>query len=322
MTTTRPSPTTTRPSGSIREMPRRPHEPGRRLDRSGSTTRPSPTATRRSGSTPDRPGLRQSRQRSGRYEGLRQGHRRPDEAIRLDPKDALAYGNRAEAWNQKDETTRPSPTTTRPSGSTPRMLRPTPTGATPGGRRRNTTRPSPISTRPSGSIPSSPGPMANRGMASGMRRTSRTRPSPISTRRSGSTPGMPGPSPSAATPGGRRANTTRPSPIYDEAIRLDPKDAWVRSQRAWVWATCPNANYRDGKKAVEEARLACELAGWKEASALSSLAAACAEAGDFDAAVRWQTRAGGLVPDGEDRSKYEARLKLYRATRPYREARP
>jgi tetratricopeptide (TPR) repeat protein len=107
-----------------------------------------------------------------------------------------------------------------------------------------------------------------------------------------------------------------------EAMRLDPRDESAYDRLAWLRATCPDARYRDGRRAVEAARRACELAGWKGANHLSTLAAACAEASDFDAAVRWQMQANQLYPEGNDRSDGEARLKLYRAGTPYREARP
>ncbi len=86
-----------------------------------------------------------------------------------------------------------------------------------------------------------------------------------------------------------------------EAIRLDPEKAVAYSKRAWIWATCPDEQHRDGKKAVESATRACELTKWNEPAYLESLAAACAEEGNFDSAVKWQTRAIELYSDGDSK---------------------
>ena len=108
----------------------------------------------------------------------------------------------------------------------------------------------------------------------------------------------------------------------NEAIRLEGGNAWSHNSLAWVCATCPEARYRDGKRAVASATRACELSEWKEAYMLGTLAAACAEAGDFDAAVKWQTKANALFSDDSDKAKGAAWLKLYRARKPYRETQP
>jgi tetratricopeptide (TPR) repeat protein len=47
---------------------------------------------------------------------------------------------------------------------------------------------------------------------------------------------------------------------YTESIRLDPKNAMAYTNRAWLWASCPDAKYRDGKKAVQSAQEALRLA--------------------------------------------------------------
>jgi tetratricopeptide (TPR) repeat protein len=108
---------------------------------------------------------------------------------------------------------------------------------------------------------------------------------------------------------------------FDEAIRLDPSSAPAHNNRAWLLATCPNSELRDGKKAVESATRACELAKWKDGGYLDTLAAASAEAGDFTGAVKWQENAITLLSDPMLRGEYRARLALYRAKTPYRESR-
>ena len=40
---------------------------------------------------------------------------------------------------------------------------------------------------------------------------------------------------------------------YRQASRLDPESAEAQNACAWLWATCPEPRYRDGKKAVEAA---------------------------------------------------------------------
>jgi tetratricopeptide (TPR) repeat protein len=109
---------------------------------------------------------------------------------------------------------------------------------------------------------------------------------------------------------------------FDEAIRLNPKSAEAYNVRAWVWATCPDARYRDGKRAVESATKACELSGWKDPNPIDTLAAASAEAGDFEAAVKWQTKANALLADAGAKVEGQERLQLYRERKPYRRTNP
>ena len=52
---------------------------------------------------------------------------------------------------------------------------------------------------------------------------------------------------------------------YAEALRIDPDFALALNNRAWVLATSKVDRNRDGRRAVEEARRACELTGWKNA---------------------------------------------------------
>jgi tetratricopeptide (TPR) repeat protein len=109
---------------------------------------------------------------------------------------------------------------------------------------------------------------------------------------------------------------------FDQAVQLDRENPDGHNGCAWLRATCPDAKYRDGKKAVEAATKACELTGWKEPGLLDTLAAAYAEAGDFAAAVKWQTQAIEQETDKNEKADYGTRLKLYREKRPFRDAEP
>ena len=98
----------------------------------------------------------------------------------------------------------------------------------------------------------------------------------------------------------------------DRAIPLDPEDANAHAWRARVWATCPEGRYRDTRKAIESATRACGLTGWKVPEHVDTLAAAYAEAGDLDAAVRWQEKAISLPAAPGQRSELAAHLDGYR----------
>ena len=104
---------------------------------------------------------------------------------------------------------------------------------------------------------------------------------------------------------------------FDEAVRLNPYDPMAHGNRATLLATCPDAEYRNGKEALAAATRACEMTEWSYPMLLDPLAAAYAETGDFESAAAWQEKTIGLVPDGVKKDEYRTRLALYRAGRPY-----
>jgi tetratricopeptide (TPR) repeat protein len=126
-----------------------------------------------------------------------------------------------------------------------------------------------------------------------------------------------------------RANAYRGKKMYPEALAdydtvvgLEPGYLYALTSRAWIRATCPDSTCRDGAKAVESATKACELWDWKDARSVGILAAACAEASDFDGAVKWQTKAIDLLKDEAEAKEYRSRLTLYKERHPYRDAAP
>jgi tetratricopeptide (TPR) repeat protein len=109
---------------------------------------------------------------------------------------------------------------------------------------------------------------------------------------------------------------------YRRAIELDRNNPDFHSSLARLLATCPDPRHRDGKQAVESARTACELTEWKAAALLETLAAAYAESGRFDDAVKTQSQAIALLRDEAQRAACRPRLKLYEEKKPYHQAEP
>jgi len=116
---------------------------------------------------------------------------------------------------------------------------------------------------------------------------------------------------------------------YDEALKhleaaqkATPGDVSIANNLAWLLATCPDAGYRDGDRALRLARWACEATAYKSPPLLDSLAAAYAEVGQFDEAVRITRQAIGIVKTNPKASTetLESRLSLYLAGQPYRES--
>lgn len=108
---------------------------------------------------------------------------------------------------------------------------------------------------------------------------------------------------------------------WTRASQIDAKNVLAHYWSAWLWATCPDAKYRDGKRAVEAATRVCALTDWKEPSYFALLAAAHAEAGNFELAVQWQKKhiaAMDKSATAEDREKAQRQLVLYQGKK-YRE---
>jgi tetratricopeptide (TPR) repeat protein len=107
---------------------------------------------------------------------------------------------------------------------------------------------------------------------------------------------------------------------YTKAIEIEPKDPTAYNRLAWLMATCPDGRYRNGKRAVELAEKAIALKD--DANFLDTLAAAYAEAGRFQEAIKTQERAiTKLKQEGETQhlSKCEEHLASYKAGKPWRE---
>jgi tetratricopeptide (TPR) repeat protein len=107
---------------------------------------------------------------------------------------------------------------------------------------------------------------------------------------------------------------------YRSALKADRDHRSAANNLAWLMATSPEDDLRDGKKAVALAQRV--VASGASASTLDTLAAALAEAGRFDDAVAAADRALAL-PDasaGVLKEKINARRALYSQGRPFRDS--
>ena len=108
----------------------------------------------------------------------------------------------------------------------------------------------------------------------------------------------------------------------DLVLKARPQELVAANKLAWVLATCPDATYRDGPRAVELGERICTTTRNSVPAMLDSLAAAYAEVGRFELAAVTVRRALAILsrhPAASTR-ELESRLRLYRAGKAYREA--
>ena len=108
---------------------------------------------------------------------------------------------------------------------------------------------------------------------------------------------------------------------YQEVLQRDPDCLPALHNLAAIRATHPDAQFRDAAEALRTSKRLCELTGNKNAECLDLLAAACAEAGQFEDAVTVCTKAIELAQAQQNRklaAMLESRLALYTQQRPFR----
>lgn len=114
---------------------------------------------------------------------------------------------------------------------------------------------------------------------------------------------------------------------YERCIKIAGSDdenfdlSGILNNLAWVLATSPKDSIRNGKRAVELGERAVELTEEKQPHILSTLAAAYAEIGDFENAVKWSTKSVNLgkEEEHEQQEQLEKELESYKASKPWRE---
>ncbi len=107
---------------------------------------------------------------------------------------------------------------------------------------------------------------------------------------------------------------------FKQALELNAGSLEAQNNLAWLRATCPDGSFRDGKEAVALASKACEMTNYKFPNLLDTLAAAHAEAGDFDQALRYENQSfEKLTVTNKSYAGMKERLALYQEHKPYRQ---
>jgi tetratricopeptide (TPR) repeat protein len=105
---------------------------------------------------------------------------------------------------------------------------------------------------------------------------------------------------------------------YKRSLRLDPDNSGVLNNLAWLLATAPEVELRDGEQALKLATQASEITNFKQAHILSTLASAYAEMGDFEKAREWSQKSIDIADDSlKDQLRKE--LASYQNDEPWRE---
>jgi protein O-mannosyl-transferase len=110
--------------------------------------------------------------------------------------------------------------------------------------------------------------------------------------------------------------------FYQAALKAQPDQESALNNLAWLLATCSDAALRNGPEAVRLATRACQLTSYTQPLLIGTLAAAQAEAGDFQAAIASAERAAALASTlhlEEIAAKNRELIQLYRQGQPFHE---
>ncbi|HEV2425176.1 MAG TPA: rhomboid family intramembrane serine protease [Terriglobia bacterium] len=96
---------------------------------------------------------------------------------------------------------------------------------------------------------------------------------------------------------------------YQVVLRLSPNEPLAHNNLAWLYATADDPRYRDPAAALDHARKAVALSGWREPNFIDTLAEALYVNHRYADAVKAETRALALAPDNRE---FQQHMERYR----------
>ena len=108
---------------------------------------------------------------------------------------------------------------------------------------------------------------------------------------------------------------------FQEVLRIDPDQLNALNNLAWLLATSPDKQVREGQQALRLAQQAVSLTNRRQATVLATLAAAYAEAGRFSQAIATANEALALARNAGNETLQRSlrrQLESYDASRPFR----
>ena len=109
---------------------------------------------------------------------------------------------------------------------------------------------------------------------------------------------------------------------YNRALAINPDSTVALNNLAWILATARDSSQRDGSQAVDLAQRACKISGQSRPIMIGTLAAAYAENGQFEEAVRTAQRAADQARALGDDELAQRNLQLkqqYAERKPFRQ---
>lgn len=120
----------------------------------------------------------------------------------------------------------------------------------------------------------------------------------------------------------QKGQTKEALDCWEKSLALKPGQPFVQNNLAWALATTYDASLRDGARAMALATQANQASGGGDPEILHTLAAACAEAGNYDQAAITARRALDLAvaqKNGALAAALQKEIQLYQANTPMRD---